>query len=90
MLSIKKIKEVEKNDEDGGYLKVEIIEDDVKRFVMLGYDFGDSLVGVEIIDEDDNFIMNEEMEDVFSEKVIDICWGYKIFNYIDNDYKEIN
>jgi len=84
MLSIKKIKEVEKNDEDGGYLKVEIIEDDVKRFVMLGYDFGDSLVGVEIIDEDDNFIMNEEMEDVFSEKVIDICWGYKIFNYIEN------
>ena len=68
-INFKMIENVEKNEDNGGYYIVEIIENDIKRNVMFGFDFGDSLGSVEIMDSD------ERMEDVFSNKVIDSCWN---------------
>ena len=69
MIKFKIVKDVEKNDVDGGCIVVKVNEDGVERNVVLGFDFGDSLGSVEIMDSD------ERMEDVFSNKVIDSCWN---------------
>jgi len=69
------IEDVEKSDSNGGWIKVKVSEnvDDcvdsmMSRVVVLSFDFGDSLGGIEIEDSEEN------IEDVFSEECCEMLW----------------
>ena len=69
------IEDVEKSDSNGGWIKVKVSEnvDDcvdsmMSRVVVLSFDFGDSLGGIEIDGSEEN------IEDVFSEECCEMLW----------------
>ena len=69
------IEDVEKSDSNGGWIKVKVSEnvDDcvdsmMSRVVVLSFDFGDSLGGIEIEDSEEN------IEDVFSKECCEMLW----------------
>ena len=70
------IEDVEKSDSNGGWIKVKVSEnvDDcvdsmMSRVVVLSFDFGDSLGGIEIDDDSD-----DRIEDLFSEECCKMLW----------------
>ena len=75
MFSFDVIEDVGMNDDNGGWIKVKVSEnvDDcvdsmMSRVVVLSFDFGDSLGGIEIEDSEEN------IEDVFSEECCEMLW----------------
>lgn len=77
MIKFKIVKDVEKNDVDGGCIVVNVNEDGVERNVVLGFDFGDSLCSVEIEDKDEFSYgdYSEVLENVFSNEVVEKLWS---------------
>ena len=70
MIKFKVIKDVEMNENDGGEIVVLVSENDVERKVGLYFDFSESLCNVLILDSNENDV-EEEIENVFSEEVIE-------------------
>lgn len=66
------VENVEMNEENGGWIVVKVVEDEVVEFVELSFDFGESLCSVVIVEKDSNGKWMEKfsnVEDVFSSKV---------------------
>lgn len=72
------VENVEMNEENGGWIVVKVVEDEVVEFVELSFDFGESLCSVVIVEKDSNGKWIEKIEwdygssnieDVFSSKV---------------------
>lgn len=82
MMEVKKVVDVELNDVDGGFLILEY----KGKFVMLGFDFGESLCSVELVErkkggEFEGFDFSGEiMEEVFNDDEIECFYdmGYEI------------
>ena len=80
------IEDVEKSDSNGGWIKVKVsenVDDDfdsmVSRVVVLMFDFGESLGGIEIEGSEEN------IEDVFSEEC---CDEIRCVDFMIDDMKE--
>lgn len=66
------VENVEMNEENGGWIVVKVVEDEVVEFVELSFDFGESLCSVVIVEKDSNGKWMEKfsnVEDVFSSEV---------------------
>ena len=72
------VENVEMNEENGGWIVVKVVEDEVVEFVELSFDFGESLCSCMIVEKDSNGKWIEKIEwdygssnieDVFSSKV---------------------
>ena len=72
------VENVEMNEDNGGWIVVKVVEDEVVEFVELSFDFGESLCSVVIVEKDSNGKWIEKIEwdygssnieDVFSSKV---------------------
>ena len=66
------VENVEMNEDNGGWIVVKVVEDEVVEFVELSFDFGESLCSVVIVEKDSNGKWMEKfsnVEDVFSSKV---------------------
>ena len=72
------VEDVEMNEENGGWIVVKVVEDEVVEFVELSFDFGESLCSCMIVEKDSNGKWIEKIEwdygssnieDVFSSKV---------------------
>lgn len=82
MMEVKKVVDVGLNDDDGGFLILEY----KGKFVMLGFDFGESLCGVELVERKkggkfEGFDFSGEiMEEVFNDDELDCFYdmGYEI------------
>jgi hypothetical protein len=62
------LEDVALNENDGGFIKVKVSENDVSRNVVLSFDFGESLASVDIVDSE------EDLANVFSKEVIEKLW----------------
>jgi len=72
MMKFEVVENVEMNEENGGWIVVKVVEDEVVEFVELSFDFGESLCSVVIVEKDSNGKWMEKfsnVEDVFSSKV---------------------
>ena len=74
------VENVEMNEDNGGWIVVKVVEDEVVEFVELSFDFGKSLCSCLIVDKDSNGKWIEKygkkgdyrssnVEDVFSSEV---------------------
>ena len=66
------VENVEMNEDNGGWIVVKVVEDEVVEFVELSFDFGESLCSVVIVEKDSNGKWMEKfsnVEDVFSSEV---------------------
>lgn len=66
------VENVEMNEENGGWIVVKVVEDEVVEFVELSFDFGESLCSCMIVEKDSNGKWMEKfsnVEDVFSSEV---------------------
>ena len=66
------VENVEMNEDNGGWIVVKVVEDEVVEFVELSFDFGESLCSCMIVEKDSNGKWMEKfsnVEDVFSSKV---------------------
>ena len=66
------VEDVEMNEENGGWIVVKVVEDEVVEFVELSVDFGESLCSCLIVEKDSNGKWMEKfsnVEDVFSSEV---------------------
>ena len=66
------VENVEMNEENGGWIVVKVVEDEVVEFVELSFDFGESLCSVVIVEKDSNGKWMEKfsnVENVFSSEV---------------------
>ena len=66
------VENVEMNEDNGGWIVVKVVEDEVVEFVELSFDFGESLCSCLIVEKDSNGKWMEKfsnVEDVFSSKV---------------------
>ena len=66
------VENVEMNEENGGWIVVKVVEDEVVEFVELSFDFGESLCSCVIVEKDSNGKWMEKfsnVEDVFSSEV---------------------
>ena len=66
------VENVEMNEENGGWIVVKVVEDEVVEFVELSFDFGESLCNCLIVEKDSNGKWIEKfsnVEDVFSSEV---------------------
>tara|TARA_Y100000310_G_scaffold165737_1_gene165478 strand:+ start:748 stop:1014 length:267 start_codon:yes stop_codon:yes gene_type:complete len=84
MMKIEIVENVESNDVDGGYIVVDVFEsNDVcldgceyrNERVMLSFDWGESLCGVEIVDESNEVIEYKDLEKIFSIECVEKLWG---------------
>ena len=72
MMKFEVVENVEMNEDNGGWIVVKVVEDEVVEFVELSFDFGESLCSVVIVEKDSNGKWMEKfsnVEDVFSSKV---------------------
>ena len=72
MMKFEVVENVEMNEENGGWIVVKVVEDEVVEFVELSFDFGESLCSVVIVEKDSNGKWMEKfsnVEDVFSSEV---------------------
>ena len=72
MFSFEVVENVEMNEDNGGWIIVKVVEDEVVEFVELSFDFGESLGSVVIVEKDGNGKWMEKfsnVEDVFSSEV---------------------
>ena len=76
MMKFEVVEDVERSDDNGGWIKVKVSENidnvewgEVERVVVLSFDFGDSLGGIEIDDDSD-----DRIEDLFSEECCKMLW----------------
>ena len=72
MFSFEVVENVEMNEDNGGWIIVKVVEDEVVEFVELSFDFGESLCSVVIVEKDSNGKWMEKfsnVEDVFSSEV---------------------
>ena len=66
------VENVEMNEENGGWIVVKVVEDEVVEFVELSFDFGESLCSCMIVEKDSNGKWMEKysnVEDMFSSEV---------------------
>ena len=66
------VENVEMNEDNGGWIVVKVVEDEVVEFVELSFDFGESLCSCLIVEKDSNGKWMEKfsnVEDVFSSEV---------------------
>ena len=66
------VENVEMNEENGGWIVVKVVEDEVVEFVELSFDFGESSCSCLIVEKDSNGKWMEKysnVEDVFSSEV---------------------
>jgi hypothetical protein len=73
MMKFEIVEDVEMNEENGGWIVVKVVEDEVVEFVELSFDFGESLCSCLIVEKDSNGKWIEKygkrIEDVFSSEV---------------------
>ena len=72
MMKFEVVENVEMNEDNGGWIVVKVVEDEVVEFVELSFDFGESLCSVVIVEKDSNGKWMEKfsnVEDVFSSEV---------------------
>jgi len=72
MMKFEVVENVEMNEDNGGWIVVKVVEDEVVEFVELSFDFGESLCSCLIVEKDSNGKWMEKfsnVEDVFSSKV---------------------
>jgi hypothetical protein len=72
MMKFEVVENVEMNEENGGWIVVKVVEDEVVEFVELSFDFGESLCSCLIVEKDSNGKWIEKfsnVEDVFSSEV---------------------
>ena len=72
MMKFEVVENVEMNEENGGWIVVKVVEDEVVEFVELSFDYGESLCSVVIVEKDSNGKWMEKfsnVEDVFSSEV---------------------
>lgn len=91
MLNVDMVVSVERDDVCGGYEVYSVVKGEVKKFVLFGYDFGDSLGSIEIVEEKEGgefsgyVCSGEKLEDVFDKKEISYLWG---MGWLDEDWEE--
>ena len=71
------LENVELNEENGGWIKVKVSENDVSRVVVLSFDWGETLCSVDIVDGN-GYGVEEDLEEVFSEEVIEKLWDNEL------------
>ena len=72
MMKFEVVENVEMNEDNGGWIVVKVVEDEVVEFVELSFDYGESLCSVVIVEKDSNDKWMEKfsnVEDVFSSEV---------------------
>jgi len=86
-LQIENVVNGESNEDNGGYLISKVVsEDGVERFVMFGFDFGDSLGLIELVEKKEGGeftgfqFTSQQLEDVYNEDEVDCLWNMDVSN----------
>lgn len=87
MMNVNMVVNVEMNDECGGYIVCRVIGNDgIERFVYFGFDYGDSLGIVELVEKKDDGefsgygMVKENLDEIYGEDEVNYLWDMEWMN----------